>query len=136
MRTISPFLKKRKLRLSEMGYFCPGHRTSKCTELFFVGFFAVFSFSFFSIFLFCVCVCVCAHPQCVLSCFSPVQLLEPARLHCPWDSSDKNTGVGCHFLLQGIFPTQGPNPHTLCLLHWQVGCLSLAPPGKPFFSEV
>ena len=28
----------------------------------------------------------------------------------------KNTGVGCHFLLQGIFPTQGSN---LCLLHWQ-----------------
>ena len=29
---------------------------------------------------------------------------------------DKNTEVGCHFLLQGIFPTQGSNPH---LLHWQ-----------------
>ena len=28
----------------------------------------------------------------------------------PWDSSGKNTGVGCHFLLQGIFPTQGSNP--------------------------
>ena len=31
----------------------------------------------------------------------------------------KNTGVGCHFLLQGIFLTQGSNPHLLCLLHWQ-----------------
>ena len=29
---------------------------------------------------------------------------------CPWDSPGKNTGVGCHFLLQGIFPTQGSNP--------------------------
>ena len=29
---------------------------------------------------------------------------------CPWDSSGKNTGVGCHFLLPGIFPTQGLNP--------------------------
>ena len=29
----------------------------------------------------------------------------------------KNTGVGCHFLLQGIFPTEGSNPHLLCLLH-------------------
>ena len=28
----------------------------------------------------------------------------------PWDSLGKNTGVGCHFLLQGIFPTQGSNP--------------------------
>ena len=33
----------------------------------------------------------------------------PARFLCPWDSPSKNTGVGCHFLLQGIFPTQGSN---------------------------
>ena len=37
----------------------------------------------------------------------------PARLLCPWDFSDKNTGVGCHFLFQGIFPTQGSNSHLL-----------------------
>ena len=36
--------------------------------------------------------------------------LKPTRLLCPWDSPGKNTGVGCHFLLQGIFPTQGLNP--------------------------
>ena len=41
--------------------------------------------------------------------------LYPARLLCPWDVPGKNTWVGCHFLLQGIFPTQGLNP---CLLHW------------------
>ena len=29
------------------------------------------------------------------------------QLHCPWDFLGKNIGVGCHFLLQGIFPTQG-----------------------------
>ena len=40
-------------------------------------------------------------------------------------------GVGCYFLLQGIFLTQGSNPHLLCLLHWQVVSLPLAPPGKP-----
>ena len=34
---------------------------------------------------------------------------QPTRLPCPWDSPGKNTGVGCHFLLQGIFPTQGSN---------------------------
>ena len=32
-----------------------------------------------------------------------------ARLLCPCNSPDKNTGGGCHFLLQGIFPTQGSN---------------------------
>ena len=36
--------------------------------------------------------------------------LQPARLPCPWDFPGNNTGVGCHFLLQGIFPTQGSNP--------------------------
>ena len=35
----------------------------------------------------------------------------------PWDSPGKNTAVDCHFLLQGIFPTQGSNLHLLCLLH-------------------
>ena len=37
-----------------------------------------------------------------------------ARLLCPWDFPGKNTGVGCHFLLKGIFQTQGSN---LSLLH-------------------
>ena len=36
------------------------------------------------------------------------------------DSPGKNAGVGCHFLLQGFFPTQGSNPCLLCLLHWQI----------------
>ena len=40
--------------------------------------------------------------------------LQPTRLLCPWDSPGKNTGVGGHALLQGIFPTQGSHP---CLLH-------------------
>ena len=40
--------------------------------------------------------------------------------------------VGCHVLLQGIFPTQESNPCLLCLLHWQGGSLPLASPGKPF----
>ena len=35
------------------------------------------------------------------------------RLLCPWDFLGKSTGVGCHFLLQGIFPTQGSNPGLL-----------------------
>ena len=50
---------------------------------------------------------------------------------CPWDSPGKNTGVGCHFLFQGIFPTQGSNLHHLHLLHWQAGSLPLAPHWRP-----
>ena len=57
--------------------------------------------------------------------------LEPTRLLCPWDSPYKNIGVGCHVLLQGIFLNQRSNPCLLCLLHWQMSSLPLAPPGKP-----
>ena len=43
--------------------------------------------------------------------------LYPARILCPWNSPGKNIGVGCHALLQGIFPrTQGSNTH---LLHYR-----------------
>ena len=52
--------------------------------------------------------------------------LYPARLLCPCDSPGKNTGVGCHFLLQKIFPTQGSDPRLLHLWHWQAGSLALA----------
>ena len=56
--------------------------------------------------------------------------LYPAKLLSPWASPGKVTVVGCCFLIQRIFLTQGLNPHLLCLLHWQVGSLPLAPPGK------
>ena len=39
--------------------------------------------------------------------------MQPFRLLCPWGSPGKSTGVGCHFFLQGIFPTQESNK---CLL--------------------
>ena len=51
------------------------------------------------------------------------------------DSPGKNTGVDCHTLLQGIFPTQESNPHFLSLLHWQAGSLTLALLGKACFYE-
>ena len=57
--------------------------------------------------------------------------LQPPRIFCPWNSSGKNTGVGCTFLLQGIFLIQGSNPSLLHLLHWQVSSLTLVLPGKP-----
>ena len=57
--------------------------------------------------------------------------LQSTRLLCPWDFPGKNTGVGCHFLLQGIFPTQGSNSSLLHLLHWQVNSLPLSHQRSP-----
>ena len=72
---------------------------------------------------------------CMLSRFIRVRLfvtlwtvVRQAPLH--EDSSGKNTGVGCHAFLLGIFLTQGSNPRILRLLYWQVSSLPLAPPGK------
>ena len=57
--------------------------------------------------------------------------LFPSRLLCPCNFPG-STGVGCHFLLQGIFPTQGSNSCLLgLLLHWQADSLPLRSPGKP-----
>ena len=42
-------------------------------------------------------------------------LWQPTRFLHPWDSSGENPGVGCHVLLQELFPTQGSNPHLLHL---------------------
>ena len=47
---------------------------------------------------------------------------------CPWSFPGKNTGVGCHFLLQGIFPTQGSNSCLLHLLRLQADSSALASP--------
>ena len=72
---------------------------------------------------------------CMLSWFSRVRLFATlwtiasmGRLLCPWDSPGKNTGVGCHALLQGIFPNQESNPHLLSPTLAD-GSLPLAPPG-------
>ena len=58
--------------------------------------------------------------------------MQPARLLCPWDSPGKNTGVDCHFHNSpGDRPNPGIEPSSLCLLHYQLSSLPLAPPGKP-----
>ena len=44
--------------------------------------------------------------------------MEPTRLLCPLDSPGRTTRMGCHALLQEIFPTQRSNLGLLCLLHW------------------
>ena len=54
------------------------------------------------------------------SCPTLCDPMEPARLLCPWDCPGKNTGVGCHSLLHGIFQTQGSNlslPHCRQILY-------------------
>ena len=61
------------------------------------------------------------------SCLTVTPWTVASRPHRPWDSPGRDTGVGYHSLLQGIFPTQGSNPHLSCLLHWQVDSLPLAP---------
>ena len=55
----------------------------------------------------CVCVYLCAQ-SCPTLCDPVGCSLPGSSVH--GDSAGKNTGGGCHFLLQGIFPTQGPNP--------------------------
>ena len=75
---------------------------------------------------------MCMHAkslQSYLTVWFPMDYILPGSLSR--DSQGKSTGVGCHAFLQGIFPTQGLNRHLLHLLHWQVGSLPLAPPGKP-----
>ena len=57
--------------------------------------------------------------------------LYPTRLLCPWNFLGKNTGMDCHFLLQGIVLTQGLNSRLLCLLYWQTDYLPLSRLGGP-----
>ena len=68
-------------------------------------------------FLCCCCYCLVAK-------LCPTLLrphgLQPTSLLCPWDFPGEHSGVGCHFLLQGVFLTQGLKLH---LLHWQKGSL-------------
>ena len=76
--------------------------------------------------IYCKIMCVC-----VLSCLVVSNSLRSHRPQlsrhlCPQNFPGKNTGVGFHFLLQGIFPTQESNPCLLHFLHCQVSSLPLA----------
>ena len=74
-------------------------------------------------------VCACQVSSAMSNSAGPwtVTCLAPLSMDAP----GKNTGVGCHALLPGIFRTQGSNLHLLCLLLWQAGSLPLVPPEKP-----
>ena len=73
-----------------------------------------------------ICAVLCLVTSVVSSSLQP-HGLQPARLPCPWKG--ENTGVDCHVLLEGIFPTQRSNP---ALLHCR-WILQSEPPGKPKF---
>ena len=66
------------------------------------------------------CACMSSAVSDSSRCHGPIGLL------CPWNCPGKNTGVGCHFLLQGILLTQGLNPCLQHLLHWQADSLPLS----------
>ena len=78
----------------------------------------------------CVYVHTCAHTPSgsVMSNSLQPHGLLPTRLLLLWSFPGKNTGVGCHFLLQVILPTQGSNPRPL---HWQGDSLPLRHLGSP-----
>ena len=51
------------------------------------------------------------------SCLTLCNLIDYTRLLCPWHFSSNNMRVDCHFLLEGIFLTQGLNPHPMQEMH-------------------
>ena len=59
--------------------------------------------------------------------------LQPARLLCPWNSPDRNNGVGCHSLPQGDLCDREIIPRSLKFL---ADCLSSETPGKPFSNTI
>ena len=73
--------------------------------------------------------CLCAQPLSHVQLFATPLTVAQQAPH-PWDFPGKNT---CHFLLQGVFSTQGLNPQFLCLLHWQVESLPLVPSRQHYF---
>ena len=76
---------------------------------------------------------LCLDTQTCLPLYSPMNCMPPS-FSAHGISPGKNTGVGCHFLLEGILLTQESNLRLLHPLHSQVGSLPLASPGKPLFS--
>ena len=71
--------------------------------------------------------CACVHAKSLQS-YSTLcnpKDCSPLSSSIHGNSPGKITGVGCHALLQGIFLTQGSNPHLLRLLHWQAGFVCL-----------
>ena len=75
-----------------------------------------------------VCCCL-ATKSCPAFCDPMDYSLLGSAILSPWDSPGKNSELGCHLLLKGIFLTQGSNPH----LHWQAESLPLSHQGSSEF---
>ena len=76
----------------------------------------------------------------MLSSFSRVRLFATTwtvahRILCLWNSPGKDTGVGYHALLQGMFLIQELNLYLVHLLHWQADSLPLSNLGNPTVPE-
>ena len=75
-----------------------------------------------------LCLTLCGSMDSVMSNSLRLHALQPTRLLFPWDYRDKNSGVNCHFLLQGVFLTQGLNPG---LLHCRQILYCMSHQGSP-----
>ena len=82
---------------------CPEHESKAPGQIEMPGFHNGACFSSVNQALRCLCVCA----QSCLTLCNPIDCST-----CPWDFPDKNTGVCCHFRLQGKFLTQGSNPRS------------------------
>ena len=87
---------------------------------------------FISLYLFIAVLCLCFVVQSCPTLCNPMDCSLPGSSVHGY-SPGKNTGVGFHFLFQGIFPTQGLN---LCLLHWQADSLPQSSLGRPTITYI
>ena len=83
-----------------------------------------------------MCECVCVLSITVESDSFVTPWTVAHWLLCAWNFPGKNTGVGCHFQLQGSFLTQGLNPCLFHFLHWQVDSLPLRHLGSPLKNDL
>ena len=85
----------------------------------------------------CICVYIYIHANLLQLCLTQWDSVDcsPPCSSVHGDFPGKNTEVGFHALLQGIFLTQGLNPHLLCVLDWQADSSPLVPPGKPIYTH-
>ena len=83
--------------------------------------------------IYTVCVCECCHLSRVQFFVTLRTIAHQAPLSINFPG--KNTGVDCHALLQGIFPTLESNLHLSCLLNWQADSLPIEPSGKPLYIQ-
>ena len=78
------------------------------------------------------CACMLSHFGCVQLFVTPLTIACQAPLSMGF--SGKNTGVGCHALLQGIFPTQGWNPRLFCQCHLGSPAQNVSQTGPSLFN--